>query len=553
MIKKLSIVIISLLILALVLWINRVNLLVWGLPFVIDTARPVAENIEVNWPDGPSDDEKIVTNKPNIILILADDLGFNDISLYNGGAGDGTLMTPNIDRIGKEGVIFNKGYAASASCSPSRASTMTGRYSTRFGYEFTPYFKIAQTFAQWVNDIDDPVLKSEINKNASEEFVDLYSTGMSPEEITIAEVLKNEGYYNAHIGKWHLGVIEGTTPTDQGFDDSLQMLSGLYLPKNDPNVVNAKTNEAIDNMVWSASQFSISFNNSKPFEPGGYLTDYYTDEAIKVIEKNRNRPFFLYLGHFAPHNPLQSLKEDYDHFHHLQGDDQHKLRVYSGMLKSLDRGIGKILDKLENLGISDNTLVIFSSDNGGADYIHLSNINKPYRGWKLTHFEGGMHIPFMAKWPNKIEAGSVYDYPIHQNDILPTVAEAAGAQIPNDRIIDGKNLIPYINNEIKTPPHETLFWISGRLKTVMHNEWKLIKDEKINKNWLFNLSNDPTERNNLAEANPIKVSELELMLFNHMKEQSPPVFQSSLSIPVLIDKHGGQEYVEGDEYLYWDN
>ena len=184
-------------------------------------------------------------------------------------------------------------------------------------------------------------------------------------------------------------------------------LSGLYLPKNDPIVVNAKTNEAIDNMVWSASQFSVSFNNSEAFEPGGYLTDYYTDEAIKVIEKNRNRPFFLYLGHFAPHNPLQSLKEDYDHFHHLQGDDQHKLRVYSGMLKSLDRGIGKILDALENLGISDNTLIIFSSDNGGADYIHLSNINKPYRGWKLTHFEGGMHIPFMAKWPNKIEAGSV--------------------------------------------------------------------------------------------------------------------------------------------------
>ena len=115
----------------------------------------------------------------------------------------------------------------------------------------------------------------------------------------------------------------------------------------------------------------------------------------------------------------------------------------------------------------------------------------------------------MAKWPNKIKAGSIYDYPIHQNDILPTVAEAAGAQIPNDRIIDGKNLIPYINNEIKIPPHETLFWISGRLKTVMHNEWKLIKDEKINKNWLFNLSNDPTERNNLAEANPIKVTELE--------------------------------------------
>ena len=141
-------------------------------------------------------------------------------------------------------------------------------------------------------------------------------------------------------------------------------------------------------------------------------TDYYSKEAIKVIEKNKNRPFFLYLGHFAPHNPMQSLKNDFDHFHHLNNDDQHNLRVYSGMLRALDRGIGDILNALEQNNLTENTLIIFSSDNGGANYLELSNINNPYRGWKLTHFEGGMHVPFMAKWPKKIKSGQIFDYPI---------------------------------------------------------------------------------------------------------------------------------------------
>ena len=182
-------------------------------------------------------------------------------------------------------------------------------------------------------------------------------------------------------------------------------MGGLYLPENHPDVVNARTGEIIDEMVWASTQYAARNNKSEPFEPRGYITDYYTDEAIKVIEKNKNRPFFLYLSHFAPHNPLQALRDDYDHFHHIEGEFSEELKVYSGMLKALDRSVGRILDTLEKNNLTDNTLIVLTSDNGGANYIHLSDINKPYRGWKLTHFEGGLHVPFMAKWPNKIKPG----------------------------------------------------------------------------------------------------------------------------------------------------
>jgi uncharacterized sulfatase len=304
-------------------------------------------------------------------------------------------------------------------------------------------------------------------------------------------------------------------------------------------------------MVWAASQFSVRFNGGESYEPGGYITDFYTDEALKVIKNNKNRPFFLYLGHFAPHNPLQALKEDYDHFHHLSKEDDHGLRVYSAMIRSLDRSVGKVLDALDEYNLSENTLIIFSSDNGGANYIHLSDINKPYRGWKLNHFEGGLHIPFMAKWPTKIKPGTIFDHPIHQNDIFSTFAAAADASIPNDRIIDGKNIIPFIKEN--KPPHETLFWRSGRLQTVLHDEWKMIVDKNQNKKWLFDLSNDPTERNNLVDQMSEKVELLEKILEEHNSQQVEPNFMSVIATPVRLDKHDGEEWAEDDEYTFWDN
>ena len=557
MIKKISLSIFFIFIIAFILWTYKLQIFLWSLPTLFEFTRPVAENREVIWPDGPVERDPTLADKPNIILILADDLGFNDISLYNGGAGDGNLITPNMDRIGLEGIKFNNGYAPSASCSPSRASIMTGRYSTRFGFEFTPAYKSIITISKWGEEYNDTGLPIIFDDDA--EMTDLDGDGnigypgMPSSEITIAEILKNEGYYSALVGKWHLGTAPSYDPTDQGFDDSLQLMGGLYLPRDHPDVVNVKTGELIDEMVWASTQYSVRKDKSEVFEPRGYITDYYTDEAIKVIEKNKNRPFFLFLSHFAPHNPLQALKDDYDHFSHMNAKESEELKVYSAMLKALDRSVGRIQETLEKNNLSENTLIILTSDNGGANYIHLSDINKPYRGWKLTHFEGGLHVPFLMKWPNKITEGKEFNYPIHGNDIFPTIAAAAGAKLPTDRVIDGVNLLPFILDSNKEAPHETLFWLQGRLQTVLHKNWKLITDQRLNKNWLFNIESDPYERINLANEMNLKVKELKALLNNHKEAQPPTLYENSWSVPVMVDKHAGEAFEQGDEFTYWDN
>jgi len=554
--KRLLVPLTLLTVLSFFLWSNRVNIVVWALPKILNITNPILSEGSSNWQEGPQKKDKN-DSRPNIIIILADDLGFNDISLYNGGASDGSLMTPNIDSIAKDGVLFQNGYAANAMCAQSRASIMTGRYSTRFGFEFTPIFPIALTVFQWMDDIQDPELKLEINKELIPMGKDLFDAGMPTEEITIAEILQDAGYYTAHIGKWHLGDSRGKLdiyhPNDQGFDDSLILASGLYLPENHPDVVNAKFNHGVDKMVWASSQFSASFNKSPEFTPGSYLTDYYTDEAIKVIEKNQNRPFFLYLGHWAVHNPLQALKSDFDLFsdHRMN----HNLQVYSGMIEALDRSVGRIIDSLEEYNLTDNTLIILTSDNGGAGYIELSDINKPYRGWKLTHFEGGIHIPFMAKWPNKITPGTKFNFPIHHTDIFSTIAAAGNATLPNDRKIDGVDLLPFITGINTSMPHETLFWKQGHNQTVLHNGWKLIRTSAPDKKWLFNLNEDPTERINLASSDLEKLSLLEGLLNEHELEQAPSLWPSVLNAPILIDKPGntGENYKKDDEYIYWPN
>ena len=552
--KKLIIGIIVIGCMSFIAWQNRVSLLMFGIPILFNIMDPIAEEGMVNWSEGPNEASSDPSKRPpNIILILADDMGFNDLSLYNGGAGDGSLMTPNIDALGLEGVIFDNGYAANAVCAPSRATIMTGRYSTRFGFEFTPFPKIGITIMQWMQDTaeEEPKLKTFIDFDLASKRGDILDLGMPSEQITIAEIFKDKGYYTAHIGKWHLGQMEGSHPIDQGFDDSLSMIGTLYLPENHPDVVNSRNlNDPIDNMVWTVGRFSASFNKSDDFEPDEYLTDYYTNNAIKVIEENKNRPFFLYLGHWAIHNPLQSLKSDYD-LHSHSGN--HTLSVYSGMIEALDRSVGKIVKTLEENGLSDNTLIIFTSDNGGAGYIELPDINKPYRGWKLTHFEGGMHVPFLAKWPSQIKKGTRFLSPIHHIDIFHTIAAAAGASVPKDRKLDGVDLIPYIQGENKEKPHKTLFWREGHHQSVLHKGWKLIKADRPDKRWLFNLDKDPTERNNLSKDNPTKVSQLEKLLALHNSEQAEPLWPSVLDSPMLIDKHGGQDYEEGDEYIYWPN
>ena len=528
------------------LWIFKREIGLTLLPIAININNPIAENQEIDWPIAESD---LKEGKPNIILILADDLGFNDVSYYNGGAADGSLLTPHIDSLAKEGVAFLNGYAASPVCSPSRAAIMTGRYSSRYGFEFTPYPAQA---ARIMNLLRQDGELGTINLEGVQwDEVGLTVGGLPNEEITIAEMLKENGYYTAHIGKWHLGgFTDGMMPNDQGFDDSLMLNSSLYFPKNHPDIVNAKIDSSVEDMVWASSQYAASFNGSKPFKPGGYITDYYTDEAVKVIDNNKDRPFFLYLGHFAPHNPLQSLKKDYEKHSHMEN---HTLQVYAGMIEALDRSIGKILSALEKNGLTENTLIIFTSDNGGAGYIGLDNINKPYRGWKLTHFEGGMHIPFFAKWPAKIKKGMKYDKRIHHTDIFSTILGAANIEHPKEITIDGVNLIPFLNDEKRGEPHETLYWKNVTYQAIIHDNWKLMRSKyPKEKEYLYNLGKDPYEQSNLAMSEPEIKSLLHEKLNTHIESMPEPSWPQSVFMPVVIDRPQ-TEYEEGDELIYWPN
>ena len=539
-------------------WHNRIDLLVWAAPKLGKLLRPVGPNVPTQWQQGPSSaDSSPNERRPNIILILTDDMGFNDISLYNGGAADGSVMTPHIDAIAQHGVEFTNGYAANAICAPSRATLLTGRYSTRFGFEYTPIFKLGPKLFAWMQELEPGPLPLLIDQATAATLPPLEDLGMPTEEITIAEVLKDQGYYTAHIGKWHVGSINGMRPEQQGFDDSLYMKGTLYLPEDSPDVVNAKiAGDGIDRMVWATGTYAAQFNGGEPFQPVGYLTDYYTDEAIKVIEANRNRPFFIYLAHWGVHNPLQASREDYEAFPHIQ---DHALRVYAGMIRALDRSVARIEEALEKYGLSDNTLVIFTSDNGGAGYIGLPDINKPYRGWKLSHFEGGTHVPYMAKWPNIIEAGTRYEKPIHHIDLFHTIAAAAGAPLPSDRKLDGVDLMPYILGDKTAAPHQTLFWRQGYQQSVLHQGWKLIRSDQpdkpgaAQKKFLFNIDEDPTEQTNLVLQRPDKLAELEGLLAVHNAEQVDPLWPSVIQAPQLIDKTSNAAYKEGDVYLYWPN
>ncbi|MDC3249246.1 sulfatase-like hydrolase/transferase [Porticoccaceae bacterium] len=561
--KKLSAIAVLLIIVGFAGWQQRVELLVWVAPKLLEITNPVAENRALSWSQGPElASQDPADRPPNIVLIVTDDMGFNDISLYNGGAGDGTLQTPSIDALAEQGVSFTNGYAANAVCAPSRASIMTGRYSTRFGFEFTPFYKTGVTIFRWMEALQPseiPLFLDEANAATMKPIGEL---GLPPAEITIAELLKQQGYYTAHVGKWHLGSVDGMVATKQGFDDSLELKGVLYLPEDHADVVNAKVQgDRIDRMVWATGTYSATFNGlgnpGEQFKPKGYLTDYYTDQAVEVIENNRHRPFFLYLAHWGVHNPLQASREDYDALSHI-GD--HRLRVYSAMIRAVDRSVARVTQVLEDNGLADNTLIILTSDNGGAGYIGLPNVNKPYRGWKLNHFEGGTHVPFMAKWPAQINPGTSMDAPIHHNDIYSTIAAAAGVQVPQDRKIDGVDLLPYIRNEVEGEPHQTLFWREGHQQALLHKGWKLISAEQSNlpqpaprAKWLFNLALDPTEQNNLAADNLEKVAELETLLAAHNAEQVEPLWPSVFNAPQLIDKTSNEPFEEGDEFIYWPN
>ena len=535
--KKILIVALALFGLGLIFW---KDVLFWLLVQIAAPKDNVGPNQEIVWQQGPdtrSDD------RPNVIVIVADDLGINDMTDYDDLDPSGTMHTPNIDFIANSGIKFKNAYSGSATCAPSRGMIVTGRYATSTGYEFTP---VPDGMARAINLFNPEETRYMAESVESNPLFD--NQGLPAKEITFAETLKDAGYYTAHIGKWHLGRGPNFAPLTQGFDESLMMASGLFLPEDDPNVVNAYLPwDPIDKFLWAILDYAASFNESSErdnwFEPKGYLTDYYTDEALKVIEANKNRPFFLYLAHWGVHTPLQALKSDYDKLTHI---DNHIERVYAAMIMSLDRSVGRIVESLEANGLSDNTWIIFTSDNGGANYIGLRYINSPYRGWKLTLFEGGIKVPLIF-WKDGIASQEVAQRAMHI-DIMPTIHGLINQELTHS--VDGIDLFADEYDLNQRP----IFWKTGHNKVVIKDNWKLQVEEYSQKQWLFNLADDPTEQLELSDKHPEKVYELMALINQHSEGAQDFIYKPPLLANVDVDRNLKEAVEEGhneDEESVW--
>ena len=535
--KKILIVALALFGLGLIFW---KDVLFWLLVQIAAPKDNVGPNQEIVWQQGPdtrSDD------RPNVIVIVADDLGINDMTDYDDLDPSGTMDTPNIDFIANSGIKFKNAYSGSATCAPSRGMIVTGRYATSTGYEFTP---VPDGMARAINLFNPEETRYMAESVESNPLFD--NQGLPAEEITFAETLKDAGYYTAHIGKWHLGRGPNFAPLSQGFNESLMMASGLFLPEDDPNVVNAYLPwDPIDKFLWAILDYAASFNESSErdnwFEPKGYLTDYYTDEALKVIEANKNRPFFLYLAHWGVHTPLQALKSDYDKLTHI---DNHIERVYAAMIMSLDRSVGRIVESLEANGLSDNTWIIFTSDNGGANYIGLRYINSPYRGWKLTLFEGGIKVPLIF-WKDGITSQEVAQRAMHI-DIMPTIHGLINQELTHS--VDGIDLFADEYDLNQRP----IFWKTGHNKVVIKDNWKLQVEEYSQKQWLFNLADDPTEQLELSDKHPEKVYELMALINQHSEGAKDFIYKPPLLANVDVDRNLKEAVEEGhneDEESVW--
>jgi arylsulfatase A-like enzyme len=480
---------------------------------------------------------------PNVIVILADDLGHNDLSI----AGNPLVKTPNLDSIARDGVRFVDGYSADAICAPSRAGLLTGRYPQRFGFEYLPYLPGFQAARDGTYGADRhkpmvlPITAPDPKKN-----------GLPANEETLAEVLKARGYHTGAIGKWHLGYVSPLTPTDQGFDEFVGVLGGssLYAPQDAPDIASARLPwSAIDNYLRATRKAMIQ-RDGKNQPLNGYMTDVLGDEAAAFVRRNRDKPFFLYLAFTAPHNPLQAPKAIYDRLDYIKNE---RTRVYYAMIMAMDDAVGRVLKAVDDAGLAQDTIVIFTSDNGGAFYHEIPQENLPYRGWKTTYFEGGVNVPFVMRWPARIPAGQTVPGIVSALDIVPTVAAAADASLPGDRTFDGRDLLPVLTGAAPNDLRDrTLVWRKEDYRAIRHGQWKLQTSRYPEAVWLYDLDTDPTERTNLAKRMPEKVRELQALYADQEKAFVPPAWTPAARTRIDIDgysPHAGDDV----EHVWWTN
>ncbi len=422
------------------------------------------------------------SRKPNVIIIFTDDQGTLDAGCY----GTKDIQTPAIDRLAKRGVRFTQFYSAAPVCSPSRAGLLSGRYPKRAGMPGNA----APPPSESVNHLKELEGDSEPSAWAK--------------QITIAEMLKGAGYKTAHIGKWHLNYRQGEKPLDQGFDYSFGHMDGC-----------------IDNYThffyWNGpNRHDLWKNNQRIHRPGKFFPDLMVEEASAFMTTNKDKPFFIYFALNTPHYPYQGEP----HWLDVYKDVKYPRNLYNAFVSTQDDRIGKLIDKVDELGLKEETIIIFQSDHGHSTESRAhggGGFAGPYRGAKFSLFEGGIRVPAIISWPGHLPEGESRDQLGHGCDWFATIAELSSAKLIN-KDIDGKSLVNVIQSNTAKSPHEVTHWTIGNSWAVRRGDWKLIGNPRdtsnrapIGKNdklFLANLAQDKTEMKNLAGDHPQVVSEL---------------------------------------------
>ena len=411
---------------------------------------------------------------PNVLLILADDLGYADIGVH----GSRTIPTPHIDSIANGGVRFTNAYVTAASCSPSRAGLLTGRYQQRYGFEFN---------------------------TAGAAITHRLYRGLDPSAVTLAAVLRKAGYKTGMFGKWHLGTRAHLHPLSRGFDQFFGFLAGAH------SFFPAKEEQPIHSTVM---------RGRTPLTEPEYLTDAIARETVQFINANRDVPFFAYVPFNAVHTPIEATEKYRRRFADTKDPTQ---RDYNAMTSALDDAVGAILSAVSENDLSKNTLVIFLNDNGGPTYTGVQS-NHPLRLGKLFLFEGGIRVPMLAQMPGAIEAGTVFEHPVSSLDIFPSVCAAAGIDLPESFSLDGVDLRPFIEGQNTDAPHDKLFWRNGPNRAMRMGNWKLIQSGKHV--WLFDLESDIGETMDLSESRGEIVTQMQSELDNWESQLPQPAWPS---------------------------
>jgi arylsulfatase A-like enzyme len=479
--------------------------------------------------------------RPNVIVILADDLGYGDVGSY----GSKMVRTPNIDRLAADGVRFTQGYVTHPVCAPSRAALLTGRYQQRFGWEFNPVGRDRRG-------------------------------GVSLKEAFVGQVMKSAGYRTGMVGKWHLGEGPGYHPVDRGFDEFFGITAGAtaFITEMQPGdeghtprgAEGSYRTTAASPLAADASedQQMATVRQRAPIQRGKqvvevkqYLTDAFTEDAVRFIGANKDRPFFLYVAYNAPHTPLQATKKYVDRYRHVPDKGQ---RVYAAMVSAMDDGVGAIRAKLRAEGLERDTLIVFLSDNGCAGYVLGACSNAPLGGFKGTHLEGGVRVPYIVAWPGRVPAGQTDMRQVSSLDIVPTAAALAGAKLPKGS--DGVNLLPYLTGANRATPNPTLYWRAGPNFAIREGKWKLWLVDTAEPGavareapaptpdgtpytppsqgqhaMLYDLAADIGETRNLAARNPQVVADLKAKLKAWDLGNVPPQWTSMRQ---SVRRHDGQ-------------